>query len=51
MIFFFVVKEREGENFDLKISLVDFGITFFKNEKEIKKVLKMAAWWYLYSKI
>ena len=37
MIFFFVVKEREGENFDLKISWVDFGITFFKNEKEIKK--------------
>lgn len=36
--FFFVVKEREGEKFDLKMSWVDFGgITFFKKEKEIKK--------------
>ena len=38
--FFFVVKEREGENFDLKISWVDFGITFFKKRKRNKKSIE-----------
>lgn len=37
--FFFVVKEREGQNFDLKMSWVDFGITFFlKTKKKLKSI-------------
>jgi len=42
MIFVVVkVKVREGQNFEFQI----------KNPNEKKIHLKMAAWWYLYSKI